>query len=578
MSNRFQVTSLDPQDLKQSLIEFYKQNPDFQDFDYEGSTINTIIDLLVRNSHFASYEANMVANESFLDSSQIRGNASAHSQKLSWVPRSRTSARLTCDIKVTPTEQYIFSTITANAGSSFLRAIGGTTYTFTNPNAFVLFKESNDNFYAASDVELVQGQLVTNQFIYDNVNSSKVFIPNGNVDTSSIRVFIKTSPTTESRTEYNKVEDISEVSTNSNVFFLGETRNEQYYVEFGKNVLGNEPNNGDVVVIEYIVTEEEHANKVSQLVAGTTIGGFSDIDITVTTPAYGGADKSTIEEIKFIAPRAYQSQNRAVRESDYVVEIKKRFPFIKAANVWGGEKNDPPYYGRVFISVITDENTILTDTVKRDIEESLDAVNVVTISPQIVDTQYIDVDLNTSIIFNNKVTKQSFSDVSSVVSNTIEEYRNKVLEFDSYFNESELIDNIRASDVSVESVVIKKTAYVEIPIQTNTKQSYKFNFRNSIVEGSIKVSNIITDVTASNETVYDDDGIVYISKVINGSTIIVGIGGVNYETGLVEFSLTNISSGDLILKVEPEGANFYSDLQNVIRLNNNSIDRIIRDR
>lgn len=577
MSNRFQVTSLDPQDLKQSLIEFYKQNPDFQDFDYEGSTINTVIDLLVRNSHLSAYQTNMVANESFIDSAQIRGNVSAHSQKLSWVPRSRTGSRITADFLVKPTDDFPFSTITCDAGASFLKAVAGTTYTFTNPNAFTLFKDS-DNNYAISEIELIQGELVTNQFIYDPINTSKIFIPNDKIDTSTLRVFVKTNPTTQNHIEYSKVEDISQVSIKSNVFYLGESRNEEYNIEFGKNILGNEPVSGSVVVLQYVSTEAEHGNKVTDLVAGTTIQGFSDIDITVTTPAYGGADKADLEEIKFIAPRAYQSQNRAVRESDYVVEIKKRFPFIKAANVWGGEKNDPPYYGRVFISVISDDDVILTDTIKRSIEEALDSVNVVTIIPQLVDTQYIDIHLNTNIIFNDKVTKKSFSDVSVTVSSVIDEYRRKVLEFDSYFNESELVDNIRAADRSVESVEIGKFASVNIDIQRNIKQNYKFNFKNPIVEGSLTASNIITDVSASNEFVYDDGGVVYINRTINGSNIVINIGTVDYIKGLVEFTLTNISSEYVTITVEPDQANFYSNLQNVLRLNNNSVNRIIRDR
>lgn len=577
MSNRFQVTSLDPQDLKQSLIDFYKQNPEFQDFDYEGSAINSIIDLLVRNTHFASYEANMVANESHLVSSQIRGNASAHSQKLSWVPRSRTSARLVCDVSVTPTDEQPFPTLTCSAGSSFLRAIGGTTYTFTNQSAFTLFKDSNSNYFA-NGVELVQGQLVTNQFIYDPVSGGKIFIPNKNVDTSTIRIFIKTSPTSENRIEYTVVNDISDVSVDSNVFYLGETRNEEYFIEFGKDILGNEPDSGSVIEAQYIVTEEEHGNKVSQLVAGSTIDGFSNITVDVTTPAYGGADKSTLEEIKFIAPRAYQSQNRAVRESDYVVEIKKQFPFIKAANVWGGEKNDPPYYGRVFISIITDDDIILTDTIKRNIEETLDSSNVVTIIPKIVDTKYIDINLDTKIIFDTRVTKKSFSEISSITSNTISDYRNKILEFDSYFNESELIDNIRDADSSIESVEFYKTVSVPVVIQTNTKQSYRFKFRNELEKGTLSVDNIKTDINSSIESVYDEDGIIYLQRTINGAVTNVNIGTIDYTTGNVDFSITNLNSGNVTITVEPAGANFYSNLENVLRLNNNSIERIIRDR
>lgn len=576
MSNRFQVTSLDPQELKESLIEFYRQNPEFADFDYEGSAINSIIDLLVRNSNFASYQANMVSNESFLDSAQLRGNASSHSQKLSWVPRSRTAARTIVDVTVNPEDDYPFSTLTCEAGSSFLKAIGGVTYTFTNRSAFPLFKDSDNNYFA-TEIELVQGQLVTNQFVYDPVNSSKIFIPNKNVDTSTIRVFNKTSPTTDSRIEYTVVEDISEVSVDSNVFYLGESRNEEYYIEFGKDVLGNEPETGSVIVLEYIVTEEQHGNKISELIAGSTIGGFGNITIDVITPAYGGADKSTLEEIKFIAPRAYQSQNRAVRESDYVVEIKKRFPFIKAVNVWGGEKNDPPYYGRVFASIITTEDVILTDTVKRDIESSLDSVNVVTIIPQLVDTNYIDLYLTAKVIFNNKVTKKSFSEVSSMISTVINNYRESILDFDSYFNESQLVDNVRAADRSIESIEFEKYASVNIDIQTNTNQSYTFNFRNSIEEGSLVVSNIKTDITTVKETVYDSDGFVYLKKDFGGEVTDINVGTINYSTGLVEFTLTNMNSGEVTISVTPEGANFYSDLQNVIRLNIDSIDRISRN-
>ncbi|MDX1532734.1 MAG: hypothetical protein R3230_00850 [Nitrosopumilaceae archaeon] len=578
MANRFQVTSLDPDNIKDSLIEFFSQKPEFSDFDYEGSAINSIVDLLVRNAHMISYEANMVANESYLNSAQIRGNASSHSQKLSWVPRSRTSARLIADIVVTPRSDQPETSITCVAGSTFLRAVGGTTYTFTNTSDFTLFKNSVDSTYFVNDVELVQGQYISNTFIYDPVNTSKIFIPNVNVDTSTIRVFVKTSPTADSGVEFVKVDDISEVSTDSSVFYLGETRNEQYFIEFGKDILGAEPDVGSAIVIEYVVTEEEHGNKISELVAGSTIEGYSNITIDVTTPAYGGADKSTLEEIKFIAPRAYQSQNRAVRESDYVVEIKKRFPYIKSANVWGGEKNDPPYYGTVFISLITTDDVILTDTIKRDIEATLDSVNVVTITPQVVDTSYIDIDLNTQIIFNNKVTKKTFGEIKSIVSDIIESYADKILDFDSYYNNSELIDLIRAGDNSIESVELDKTVYVTQSSVQNTLNKYSINFKNEIEEGSLVVSNIKTDINSISETIYDSDGIIYNRRVINGNTVDVNIGTINYESGLVEFTLTNLNSGDIKITIEPTGDNFYSNLQSVLRLNNNSITQIFRDR
>lgn len=562
------VTSLETEELKQSLIEFIQTYNEFADANYQGSALNTLIDLLVRNAQISSYQANMIANESFLQSAQIRGNASAHAQKLSYVPRSRTSARLVCDIKVNVPSQPNQNTITAEAGSVFIRTIGGNSYSFTNMNDITLFYDATEQAYLKSDVELIQGQRIINQFVYDPSNSGKLIIPNTDIDTSTLKVYVLDTPSSQNGTEYRVAADLADMVPENFNFFLGENKKEQYYIEFGKDVMGIEPVSGSIVRLEYVETEDNHGNNITTLISGSSIGGYSDIEIDVTTPSYGGFDKSTIEEIQFIAPRAYQSQNRAVKESDYVVEVKKQYPFVKSVNVWGGEKNDPPFYGTVFVSVITDENIFLTEGLKREIENYINDRNVTAITTRVVEPEYIDIDLEIDFIKNNKVSKTVSQVISSIVSKS-QDYREQLLAFGQYYNEADFIDSLK-TEKGIEGLDIRKSFTITKTPITNKEQKYTANFRNNIERGSVVIEGIKT-TTSETELVFDDkEG--NIIREINGNQRTIG--SVDYNTGRVSITIINIGEEDIIFKATPDGYNIFGDFESVLRLNTPSIKQV----
>ena len=566
----FRVTSLETEELKQSLIDFVKSYNEFSDANYDGSAINTLIDLLVRNAQISSYQANMIANESFLQSAQIRGNASSHAQKLSYTPRSRTGARLVCDIKVNVPSQPQQNSITAKAGTDFLRTIGGNTYSFTNLEDITLFYDLTKNAYTKENVELIQGQRIINQFVYDPQNTSKIIIPNPDIDTSTLKVYILDAPGSQNRVEFLIADDITDMKSNNKICFIGEDKREQYYIEFGKNIMGLEPESGSIVRLEYLETEDNHANGIKKLVAGSSIEGYSDIEIIVTTQAYGGFEKATIEEIKFIAPRAYQSQNRAVKESDYEVEIKKQFPFVKSVQVWGGEKNEPPAFGTVFISIISDENIFLTRNLKREIEEYIDGKNVTAIIPKIVEPDYINVDLEIDVIKNNKVSK-SFAQIQSTIVSRAENYRDELLSFGKYYNEADFIRLLK-NDNAIDALDIRKTFNITKKSFENKEKKYIANFRNNIKKGSVLIENMNT-TTSQIEKVFDDENGNIIRQINEINKI---IGTVDYEKGKIEITIINIGIEDLLFTAEPDGYNIFSNFESVLRINAPKIKQVLK--
>lgn len=569
------LTSYDPADIKSSLIAYMKTKPNFADFDYEGGAINTIIDLLVRNTNFIAQMANMTATESFLDSALLRSNVVSHAQKLSYIPKSRTASSVVVDITVTPASPATDSSIVCEKGSVFINTIGNIHYTFTNTNSAVLVR-GVDGKFVARGVELKQGYLQNQRFLY-SLNTKKIEVLNTDIDTSTLRVFVMSSSFGASRTEYSKVDDVTELTSNSPVFFLTENTNGFYNIEFGKNVIGMEPEADSTVEIEYISVAKDHANGISSLIAASSIEGYSNITVDVTTNGYGGAEKNGIDYIKFIAPKIYAAQNRAVREEDYAAIMMKEFPFIKSAIAWGGERNVPKYYGRVFLCAIPKDGFTIAKPVKDIIEKRMRQFSVTTISSEVVDSKYIGLRLDIGVMFNANTTNDTFTQTTNKLNEIIMKYNDDFLmTFEFWYNNSQLSSLIMDQTPAVSSLEINKVAFVKSAVKTNKMSKYTIEFLNTIEKGSVSVSNVSLDINATIQMIKDDsDGKMVSIITKNGVESTTAIGTVNYETGEVVFDAMLLSDGFIETTVTPSTDNFYTDRNYVVFIDTSNIYSII---
>ena len=566
MANQLNVTSLDTEDLKQSLISFVQEKPEFSDIDYEGSAINTIVDLLVYNTSFTSYQANMVANESFLDTAQIRRNVVSHAQKLSYVPKSTTASRLICDIEVIPVQKTnIPTSIVMDAGTQFIASSDNVSFTFINNEAYVLSYSNVSQSYKAFNVDLYQGQRITERYTYA---SESINLSNTNADTATMLINVNSTP-------YTKATSIDEFSNIALVYFLGENQYTQPVIEFGKNILGLEPSDGDIVTITYIATEQDNANGLSNLVPASTISGYSNIVTTVTTAAYGGSEREDIDSIRFQAPKIYQAQDRALTDTDYIPILKTRFPFIKSAIAWGGETNIPPAYGTVFISILGDSGQITT-SVKQQMVSFLSTKNVGSVTPTIVEPDIFHANLNIIFSYDNRRTNLSFSSLVAAIKNVVTEYNEEISDFGLFLNPSELISRIKMIS-GITSVDINKLVYKDVNVLNFENPLYSVNFKNEIHVGSLAIDGFSVANNSTETKVYDDKlGNVFLSYVDSSSiTRVSNIGTIDYKTGEVEFAL-NIIDGTESLRVfvRPLQDNFYVNQNQIISIDQTDIELI----
>lgn len=557
------VTSFDHGELKRSLIEYLQTKPGFEDVNYEGSAINTIIDLLTRNSTYNSFLANMVANESFIQSAQIRGNVSAHAQKLSYVPRSRTAARAVLNLEIHPAEPPTELIITENPGLVFLSNVGGVTYTFSTRDRYTFTYNTATNSFLATDVEVYQGQYLNIRSTY---TGKPIVLNNKNIDTSTLRVTVDDG---EVSIVYTHANSLTELGADKTVYFLSENSQGFYEIEFGKDLVGVEPAIGASVYMEYINTQDEIANGVQSFIPASTIGDYSNISIEVTQKSYGGYDRDSIEEIRFLAPRAYQAQNRALAYDDYEILVKEAFPFIRSIRVWGGEDNDPPRFGNVMISVIPDAGLEVTTTLNDRIISVLRQKGVGSVTPVLVPPNIFTLSLSVDYKLRSDVANVlAQTDVETYIKQTIQDYSlTQLRRFNIYYNESEIIDLLK-NRRDIESVSISKTVSNLLDSYRNITSIYEVKFDNPIVPGTFYVLNFRINNLASTETIYDDgNGNIIHSQIESGVTNLKTIGTIDYESGLCTFTTRFAHQNPTIQVIaEPREDNFYTKRNNSVEI------------
>lgn len=557
-----ETTSFDPDELKRSLISFLESTNEFGDFNYEGSAINATIDLLTRNTTYTAYLANMLANESFIASAQMRGNVSSHAQKLSYLPKSKTASRITANIKVTPSGPIDSLSIRAKPGLAFLASVAGQAYTFTLRDSVPVVYKKDEDAFIAREVELYQGQMISERYTY---NGDPITIRNKNVDISTLRIFI--DDVTE--LQYDQASSLKQMGPESALYFVTENANGRYQLEFGHDILGMDPPEGSIVRIEYVNTEKDHANGVSKLIAGGTIDGYSNISVDVVQPSYGGSDQESIEKIRFMAPRHYRAQDRALGTYDYQSIILADFPFITSAISWGGEDNEPPMFGNVFVSILPEKGVTVTRSLRERIESAIKRKGVGSVTPIVKSPVIIDLDVDIHYQYNQSISNVSESELETSLIEVTEQYNKDTLRtFGSYYNQSELVSRLKEYR-PVESVVLKKRASTNVVINNLMDSYYDIDFQNRLERGTVQVDQFVIDANVSDETVADDSegNVVYSYRANDGTTKRNTIGVVDYDTGEIQIQ-TKFSQERQTVRFSAEvpNDNFYVKRNTVVQI------------
>jgi hypothetical protein len=532
------VTDLDFDSIKNNLKTFLRSQSRFQDFDFEGSGMSVLLDLLAYNTHYNAFYLNMIANEMFLDTSKLRQSTVSHAKLINYVPESSHGAETKLNIRVTPAagEDQNTSSLTLDKYTKVYGAsLNGVNYPFVVLDSHTVNKDGNSFLF--SNVTIKQGEVITRQFLMDPTNTKRRFeIPSANVDLSTVIVTVQESASDTETSVYNVAEDLTEITRDSKVYFIEENEDGNYRLYFGDDVIGKKPIDGNIINVTYIDTAGSVANKINVFTISTSVGPFnSNVRPYSTGATYSGSEKETIEQVKYRAPYFYSAQNRAITTYDYETLITKDYPNIESVTVWGGEDNIPIVYGKVFLSLKTKENFFLSNLEKENIKNTLITNrNVLTVSPEIVDPSYTYILVRGSAYYNPDLTQYTAAQIRGFVVASIEDYKIDYLgKFKSGFQKSVMQQYIIDSEKSITGTDIKVILQKRIPITLNQSKSYTMDFGVPIKKGefSSSISSYpsvtIVDTNFIERKVFFEE-VPSISSGIEKIDIVNG--GVNYTT------------------------------------------------
>jgi len=434
VNNKIAVDGLEFYEIKTNLKRFLSSQDKFKDYNFEGSGLSILLDLLAYNTHYINYYSNMVANEMFLDTATVRDSVVSHSKLLGYTPTSNKGARAQVSVTVDADGDGGIANEFLPRYSTFLASAGGKSFAFRTIDTYKFEPKSYDENgivqkYWIPELTIVEGRPGVSTFIVDRTNSpsQRFVIPETNIDLSTLKVRVQTSVTNISGYDeyWTLVSDPLQLNAASKVYFIQETENTKYEVYFGDDIVGKGLQNGNIVVLEYLVTSADPieangigATDTESLQSSFSLEGsdFADPDVVTIDPALGGSEREGIESIKYYAPRGFQAQDRAVTVEDYSFMLARDYPFAESIYVWGGEDNTPPVYGKVFVSIKPSRGTSLTNQEKEAIKIGiLKKLNIVGVTPEIVDPDYTYLKFETTVKMNPAKTTKTPNEVKQVV-------------------------------------------------------------------------------------------------------------------------------------------------------------------
>ena len=585
-SSQINVTDLDFDNIADNLKNYLKGQDTFKDYNFEGATLSILIDLLAYASHIGAVNTNIAASELFLDSAQIRKNVVSRAKDLGFTPSSEKASTAKANIvlrNVRSADGTVPSTssMIMSRGTQFRTTYEGVKYEFVSASTYTPTVDGTTFTY--NNVDLVQGTFAQDQFVFDSqIKNAKFVVSNQRVDKQRMTVTINSGGVSST---YALSTDVSNIDTTSKVYYTQE--NEEGFIEiyFGDGTLGVALLDGDIITVDYVIVDELHADGANRFTQVGAINGFTDSTISVTEKASGGAEKESIESIKFKATKFYTSQNRLVTLNDYKAKVQEYYPNADAVAVWGGEDNVPPAYGKVFVALKPNNADYLSETEKTQVKNSLNKLNMLTVRPEIVDADIIKILISTTFKYNPALTTLTAGELSTLVKNTINQFDTDNLNgFDAIFRHSNLTKTIDEAD----SAILSNTTNIRLrkklngTVSTNPK-GYTLSMGNALFNphsghnadagGIVTTTGFKVGGDSVNTYYFDDDGKGNLRRYyLSGSTRIYkdsAAGIVNYSTGLITinaFILTSTVNADTSIDftVIPSGNDVVAERGNLI--------------
>ena len=554
-SNKLQVSDFDFDDIKANLKSFLQDQSEFQDYDFEGSGFAVLLDLLAYNTHYLGFNANMLANEMYLDSADVRKNIVSLAKMLGYTPTSPKSPTASVDILMNNIPTTV-ATITMAKGTAFTTSVDGETYQFVT-NATHTLAPTN-GVYKFSSIPLYEGTLVTFKYTADSTDVDQRFIiPSVSADTSTLKVSVQNSASDTITSTYTLATGITSINATSKVYFVQEMEDGKFEVYFGDDVLGNKLDDGNIVILEYIVSNKDEANGASSFTLSGSVGGYSDVTLTTVSSAQGGAEAQTKESIRYNAPLQYSAQDRAVTTGDYETIIQSLYPNAQSVSAWGGEDDETPVYGVVKIAIKAASGSTLTNTTKVDLVRQLKKYNVASVRPEIVDPETTSIILTTNVKFDQNSANKTADTLKSDVLTTLTNYNTNTLsQFDGVFRYSKVTGLIDNTDSSILSNITTLKIRKDFTPTLTSSTKYNVYFRNSLYNphsGHNSASGGILEssgfkVSGDSSTVFylDDDGIGNVRRYsFSGATRVYTAsnqGTIDYDTGAITINSLSVLS------------------------------------
>lgn len=562
------VTELDFEQIKQNLINYLSSQAEFADYNFSGSGLNTIIDLLAYNTHYNAILAHLQSNEMFIDSALKRSSVVSIAKTLGYTPRSVTSSRATVDVNVVPAVSYTSSTLTIPKYTKFTTTNNGETYTFVSLAEHNASKNLGE--FAFSDVVVAEGVVVTQRTtIASDTVSGPIKIKNNNIDLSTINVSVQTSSSNLTTTSYERTTTIVDVTSTSKVYWVEEGQDGYYQLIFGDDIIGKKLTVGNIVIIEYLASKGAAPNGARTFTCSVNLASAAPVT-TLVSMASGGADRENIDSVRFNAPKFNATRNRAVTVEDYKTLILGNFDKAKAVAVWGGENNVPPIYGKVFISIDPKSGYLVTESDKDYLLNTIIRPrSVLSLLHEFVDPTYLHVGLDIKVNYDPRVTPFTSSQIESIVTNTVETYfENELSTLDKKFYFARLVNKIQTTHNAILGTLIDMRLQRRIVPILNTHENLKFYFTTLVEPNSFRSTNFTTTVSGTSYTAYVQDfpntnpperngtGTLKLLNTENDEILVADYGTITYNgSGAVtipDFFVTNIGGADVRFNALPQ--------------------------
>ena len=551
---RLNVTELDFDNIKTNLKTFMRNQDEFTDYDYEGSGINALMDLLAYNTHYLAMNVNMAANEMFLDTASIRSTVVSHAKTLGYTPNSARAPIGTIDVTLNNIGGLVTAIIPAE--TVFTSTVDDVSY------QFVTISEHTTNIsngqLSFSNIPIYEGTYTKNRYTVDTKNVDQKFkITSDRADTTTLTVQVFSSADSTSFNTYTLATDITQVGSTSEVYFLQECDDGKFEVYFGDGIVGKAVSDNNVVVLSYVVTNKQEANGATTFNTTATISGITDITVATVSAASGGSEPESIQSIKLNAPLDYAAQGRAVTPEDYKAIIPKVYSNTKSVQVWGGEDNSIAVYGRTYISIVPTAGVITASAKETIVNDLKNTYTIASVTPVIVDPVTTFIRLGVNFKYNKKNTTKTSETLVSNVTTALQNYdANNLQKFDGVFRHSQVTGIIDDVDSSILSNIttVKLSQFITPTLNVNSK--YELEFNNAIynphtghasADGGVLSSTGFKIVGNDNEMFLNDDGNgnIRMFYYTDGTTLTYQnetVGGIDYTTGKITITSLNISS------------------------------------